>query len=224
MSVTFDSLFSDHVLASFDKQLRLADAHGDDDWGFDMTSGVITFNGSVEYQIQILGTEDHTAETWMWGWANHASGIPENLLVASNQLLAIGEEHGVEELTTSVLPMDDLEGHRVGLIASGITGAEAYYRYPYEGGALFVLIADSSLELSVDDELVRATRVIPQGISTFEISDHRRAIAPYLTHLGFEIKDVGVNLEAQTEGRSVMTAKFDRMNRLTKLESAIGPR
>jgi hypothetical protein len=57
MPTTFDSLYTEFVIMSFDKQLRVADAHGEDAWGFSMTRGEITFKQSIAYKIQILGTE-----------------------------------------------------------------------------------------------------------------------------------------------------------------------
>jgi hypothetical protein len=224
MPTTFDSLYTEFVISSFDKQLRLADAHGEDSWGFNMTNGEITFNDSIAYKIQILGSEDHVNETWMWGWANKASNIPDELLVVGNELRSYGEKHAIAQLTTGKRSLDDLDGHTVGLIACGFANAKAYYRCPYENGALFVLITDAKLELAIENKIVRATRVIPECVSALEVTDHRKATAAYLRQNGFDVVDDGSTLLVPGDGQPVITADFDEMNRLTKLESHVNPK
>lgn len=223
MAITIDLLFTEFAIGSFDKQLRLADVHGDDPWGFNMTAGEITFNDTHTYRVQILGTEDHVNETWMWGWANKASNIPEELLDVARRIYAYGKEQSITELTSPKLSMDDLHGHMVGLIACGLAKGRAYYRCPYENGALFVLITDEKLELPVENKIVRATRMIPECISTLEITDHRRATAKYLRQNGFDVESEGRQLVVREDGEPVLTAEFDELNRLTRLQSHVNP-
>lgn len=224
MLATFQSLHTEFVLASFDKQLRLAEMHGEDSWGVDLSQGEISFNESATYKIQILGTEDHVNQTWMWGWFNTASNLPNELLIAANELRVHGEQHSIGQLTTGKLPMDELEGHAVGLTASGFSSAKAYYRCPYENGALFVLITDAKLELPVENKIVRATRVIPECVSALEVANHRQATAAYLRQNGFDVQEDGRNLLVPGADRPMLTAKFDERNRLTKLESHLNPK
>lgn len=224
MPTTFDSLFTDFVISSFDKQLRLADVHGEDSWGFNMTNGEITFNESVTYKIQILGTEDHVNDSWLWGWANKASNIPDDLLIVGNELRSFGEKHAIAELTTAKLSLDALDGHTVSLIASGFANGKAYYRCPYENGALFVLITDAKLQLPVEDKIVQACRVIPECISALEITDHRNATAAYLRQNGYDVVDDGSKLLVPGDGQPLLTVEFDEMNRLVKLQSHLTPK
>jgi Family of unknown function (DUF6882) len=223
-TTTFDSLFTDNVINSFDKQLRLADAHGDDAWGFDKANGEITFNKSVAYKIQILGSEDHVNKTWLWGWANKASKLPDNLLLVGNELRSLGEKHAITQLTTAKLSLDVLDGHTVGLIACGFANGKAYYRCPYENGALFVLITDDKLQLPVENKVVRATRVIPECIAALAIKDHRAATTAYLRQNGFDVIDNAGKLVVRADGKPVLTVEFDKMNRLTKVESQVTPK
>jgi hypothetical protein len=223
MPTAFDSLYTEFVISSFDKQLHLADAHGEDDWSFNMTDGQITFGDSVSYRIEILGTEDHVGETWMWGWANKASEIPDRLLCAVNELRSFGDEHDIRELIEAKLPLEEIDGHTVGLVAAGFAKGKAYYRCPYKNGALFVLITDDQLEFFVADQLVRALVIIPQAISALEIRDHRAAIAAYLRQQGIEVMEDGGNLVVQGEREPLLTAEFDELKRLTRLKSHLKP-
>jgi hypothetical protein len=223
MPTTLDALYNEFVISSFDKQLRLADAHGEDVWGFDMDRGEITFDDAVSYKVQILGTEDHAGGSWMWGWANTASDIPEELLVLANELRSHGEQHSITQLTTAKLPLEALDGQTVGLIAGGFANGVPYYRCPYDNGALFVLITDPRLKLTVENKLVRAARVIPESISSLEIGDHRHAIAAYCRQNGFDAVDDAGKLLIRVDGETMFTAEFDELGRLSGLEGTIPP-
>jgi len=142
------------------KQLRLADAHGEDAWGFNMTKGEITFNESVAYKVQILGTRI-TSINRGCGVGATRRATSRGLLSVANDLRAYGDKHTITQFTTAKLPLGTLDGHTAGLIACGFAQGKAYYRCRMRIGALFVLITDPKLNLSVDDPIIRATRVIP---------------------------------------------------------------
>jgi hypothetical protein len=160
----------------------------------------------------------------MWGWANKASNIPNELLTVANALRSHGDKHAITQLTTAKLPLNILAGHTVGLIACGFANGKAYYRCPYENGALFVLITDPGLKLSVENRIARATRVIPECISALEITDQRGASAAYLRQHGLEVVEEGGKLLVYGDDQPVLSAEFDEMNRLTKIESHLKPK
>ncbi|NJK81384.1 MAG: hypothetical protein HC914_16455 [Chloroflexaceae bacterium] len=49
-----------------------------------MIKGVLPFGTDMAFQVQILGTAAEQPGTWLWGWANAASGIPDPLLLAAH--------------------------------------------------------------------------------------------------------------------------------------------
>ena len=51
--------------------------------------------------------------TWLWSWANEGGNVPEQQQAASLKLKALGEEHGIAELTDSVQwkPSQRLRAH-----------------------------------------------------------------------------------------------------------------
>ena len=78
-------------------------------------------------------------------WANTQSGIPAPLLRACESLRARGDRDGIPELTAPQLPLDAWDGHLIAMIASALTRECAgYYRGPYDGGAIFVLLTGPS--------------------------------------------------------------------------------
>jgi hypothetical protein len=136
---TFTDLFEEAIASSFDKQLAFCDLIGHANWSVSLSDGQIVFGGQRSYAIQIIGSESAIDHTWLWGWANTASNIPPVLLRDALQLQSKGQELGVYELTTALLPLSaDIDGHHLSSIASTLCQADAYYRCLYDGGALFV--------------------------------------------------------------------------------------
>ena len=78
-SPAFRSHYDRHALSALDQQLHVIDVVGEGSWQFDMGAGAVTFQAGTAARtvpVQILGTESHGDHTWLWGWANAASGIP----------------------------------------------------------------------------------------------------------------------------------------------------
>ena len=136
-----------HAALSSEKQRALAAALGDGPWRFSIGAGTISLDGGrFVFPIQLLGTQAEESNTWLWAWANEASNFPPDLLTSANRLRQIGLEEGVMELAEPQLDLgspDDrpwFDGYYLAMAASGLCQADCYYRAPYEGGALFVLL------------------------------------------------------------------------------------
>ena len=139
--ITLERMFEVHAAYSLDKQMALAELlNGSGAWRFDMDSGTLAFGTRHTFAVQVLGTESHSDKSWLWGWANLQSGIPKRLLQAAEQLRAFGVEHGVPELTEAESPLARLNGDYFAMIASGACKADGFYRGPYAGGALYLLL------------------------------------------------------------------------------------
>ncbi len=212
---------SRYALASLGKQLSISDIVGDDDWNVDLTHGQISFGDRYCWHVQLLGTESESSGTWLWAWANTESNIPTHLLVASLALKAYGELHGHAELTTPQVPLAHVDGHTLALLASGVCEADAYYRCPYEGGAAFVLIKDENFPRCTEPPLARIASVFPQAIASLDIPDHRLAFTCYLEYYRLAFEEKGAEVVVKEGNEPVLTAAFDELNRLTKLEAMI---
>lgn len=207
-----------NLMHSVARQLHLSRLTGLSGWHFDLPTGMLSFGERHRWRTQLLGTESGACNSWLWAWANTESNIPAHLLVASLALRAYGEQHSIPELTTPQLPLDQVDGHTLALLASGICEANAYYRCPYEGGALFVLIMDENFPKCTDPPLQRIATVFPQAIASLDIPDHKLALAGYLDHYGLSHEQDGDKLVVKESGEPVLTATFDELNRLTNLE------
>ncbi|MBL8797842.1 MAG: hypothetical protein JNM56_28350 [Planctomycetia bacterium] len=211
-------LFSRRAATSFDKQLYLMELVGEEDWHFNLASGLLSFGQHLHFQAQVLGTESDHDHTWLWAWANEGSNIPFSLLQCALQLKALGEKQQIPELTTPMLQLGDIDGHTLAMLASGVCQANAYYRCPYEGGAAFVLIQDESFPKPTEPPLARIASVFPQAISSIDIPDHRLALIGHLDHHGLVYEEVVGQVLVKENGEPVLTAVFDEQNRLTNLE------
>lgn len=192
--------WSSHAAPSFGEQLHLSSLVGECDWHFDVSTGLLSYGNQYCWHTQLLGTESEVDGSWLWAWANTASNIPAQLLVASLALKAYGEQHGIPELTTPQLPLDQIDGHTLSLLASGICEANAYYRCPYEGGALFVLIMDENFPQCPDPPIQRIATVFPQAIAALAIPDHRLALAGYFDFYGITFEDAENRIVVKEDG------------------------
>ena len=215
----FQRFFFLNAAPSFDKQLHLSELVGEEDWHFDMTSrSLLSFGDRYAWRVQLLGTESEETQTWLWAWANEVSKIPPPLLQAALQLKAFGEEQQIPELATPMFPLEGIDGHFLAMIASGVCHANGYYRCPYDGGAAFLLIQDENFPKNTETPLQRIASVFPQAIASIDIPNHRDALAGYLEHYGLVGEAEDDMLVVREDGEAVLTAVFDVIERLAKLE------
>ena len=220
--VIYSNDFSTHLPFAFDRQLLLVDLIGDLPWSYNLSTGTLSFGDRFHWHAEVLGTESEETGTWLWAWANEASGFPEQQQGASLKLNALGEVHGIAEFTEAMVPLAHADGHAFASIAVGEGLGKAYYRGPYEGGAAFLLITDEKLQFQVDDPLRRIMTIFPQAISAMELPDHREALRGYLEHYGTELPAVAGSAAVVQEVREVLRAEFDEHQILRELKGTLG--
>ena len=120
-ALTLESLHLEHAASSFDKQAFLGRSIGAKHrWEFDLGTGTVTFNRMLRYHVQILGTESKDDDTWLWAWANKASGLPARLIGHAEELRRLGQKNDIDALTTGMSPISsELNGNVFSRIASG---------------------------------------------------------------------------------------------------------
>ncbi|MEM9952136.1 MAG: DUF6882 domain-containing protein [Chloroflexota bacterium] len=223
-----DALILKHGAQGFEKQVHFADIIGDTmpAWQLDVSNGTLHL-GEVTFGMQLLGTEAEATETWLWAWANEQSNLPDAVLKIANQMRDYGEENSIEALTKSTtIPVDDpVSGHRFGLLASALFGADAYFRAPYEGGAAFLSLKDDDFPADDRHPILRITSTFPQFIQSMRIFDHQTALQSYANYHNLKTaltREEGiVTLTAKHPDGSSLTAQFDARDRLTQLQSNI---
>ncbi|KAF9950563.1 hypothetical protein BGZ72_007804 [Mortierella alpina] len=212
-------LFLQNAVASFDKQLALSDIIGSADWNADMTAQTVIFGSRHCFKMQVIGTESLSSNTWLWGWANQG-GIPAATLRASQELLALGKRDNIPELAQSMLPItEDINGHNLMMIASGICNGNAYYRGPYDGGAVFILIRDPDFPRKTVNPAIRIPTVFSQAISTLTISDHKVAFRHYVLYYQGNVEETDDTIRAEFDLGNIVEAKFEPPHRLVSINA-----
>jgi hypothetical protein len=222
--MNLNTLFLQHVAASYDKQMALGDLIGGNPWQFDMGTQSLTFGSKLRFRIQVIGTESTHSNTWLWGWANEASGIPAPMLKASETLQALGRQHNIREFTQVSFPLsDEVNGHILSMIASGVCNGDAYYRGPYDGGALFMLIRDDRYPHQTINPANRVSTLFPQLIATMPISNHRVAFLHYLEFYLAKVSDSGAAITGEFSNKQVVEARFLPDGRLETIRTTMKP-
>jgi hypothetical protein len=189
---TFRDLFIEHVGASLERQLDLEDKVGPCEWRLDLPGGTITFETrerELVVPMQVLGSEADASGMWVAAWSIDPSRMAPELAEASRRVRAIGEKERIPELVNAKVPLADADGERISLVASGLLAAPGYYRAPFRGGAMFVLLQDASLATSPSRAGVRIVEVFRRAADLLAPTEQRRALAAYARHHGADVTD-----------------------------------
>jgi hypothetical protein len=214
-------LLSLYAASTLDKQRTLMNLIGEKhDWDFDMNSGTIVFNGKHTYPVQIIGTESTAAKTWLWSWANVESGIPAPLLAAANKIKAFGGQHQIAEFTAPQLKLGEVTGPLLSTIATGLTRGDAFYRGPYPGGALYLVISAPPLKAQLDSSPLRLVSNFSQLIATTPV-EHRKAWKSYLEQKGYQLTEAADSVTGTSPKGEKVVARFDAHGRAFKIDSSV---
>lgn len=213
----FQDLIEQNAGIAFEKQIIFGDLVGSSAWQLDMGKGSISFGG-LEFPIQIIGSLSFSSNSWMWGWANAQSGMPDSLLIQSNQLKEIGEQKSIQELIEGHFNVNEGFEHRIGMVACGLFNSNSYYCANYGQGTLVVSIDDNRIPKIDNDKVEKVLTIFPQLINSVEL-DHRNAFMNYLIDRNFKISESGNTIEG-SYNEKLIVAKFDDLNRLSSLKSA----
>jgi hypothetical protein len=210
----FQDLVEQNAGLSFEKQMIFGDIIGSSAWKLDMGKGKIFF-GALEFPIQIIGSLAFNNNSWMWGWANTQSGMPENLLTQSNQLKEIGENKNIQQLIDGHYNVDEGFEHKIGMLACGIFKAKSYYCANYGQGTLVVTIDDNKIPEVDKNRLEKIMTNFPQLISGTDLN-HKNAFLNYLIDRDFELS-ISENKIEGLRNNKIVVAEFDELDRLKSL-------
>ncbi len=214
----FQDLIEQNAGLSFEKQMIFEDVIGSSAWELDMGKGKIIF-GALEFPIQIIGSLAFNNNSWMWGWANTQSGMPENLLKQSNQLKEIGENKNIQKLIDGHYNVDEGFEHKVGMLACGLFKAKSYYCANYGQGTLVVTIDDNKIPKVDKNRLEKIMTNFPQLISGTDLN-HKNAFLNYLIDRDFELS-ISENKIEGLRNNKIVVAEFDELDRLKSLNGKI---
>ena len=215
---SLDELIEQNAGLSFEKQLIFGNIIGSKAWGLDMAKGTISF-GELSFPIQIIGSLAFNNLSWMWGWANTQSGMPENLLVQSHQLKELGDKKGIKELSERHFSTSQGFEHKIGMLSCGFFNAKSYYCANYGQGTMVVTIDDDQIPAVDKNNVESILTNFPQLISGTELN-HKRAFLNYLIDRDFKIA-ISENIIEGLRNNKVVIGDFDEANRLKSLNGKL---
>ncbi len=209
------ALLDEHLLRAFDRQLAFGEIVGDRDRQLDQDAGVLRLGDDMVLPVQVLGTVSEATGSWLWAWANDS--VAENLTIKAREAAAIGRERGIAALTDAEVDLARiLDGHVLALAVAGLLGADAYYRCPYDGGELFVLVELPPMRREIAEAVSsRAMSVVSQALVGIPVPIRQTAVTNYLRGLGLPVRETDgeVTVEDDSQARFV----FDGQGRLTEI-------
>lgn len=214
----FELLFSRSVAVALLKQQKLGDFLGEHNWQLSLDSAQVDFGKGRVYPVQIIGTEADHNSTWLWAWANEVSPIPQRLLEDSNKLRNKGIAEDIEELRHPQLELDLACGHFIAMIASTVCNADAYYRGPYDGGAVFFTIYETPLAHLPRAEPVELISVISSCITQFPV-EQRLMVTSLFESQEYSLQESDGQITATSPRGQVVAVNFDGAARISGMET-----
>ena len=222
VSTTFDTLLLEHVAHAYEKQMFLGSVIGERSWSYSLRVGKLSFGNDLDYTMQLIGTEATASNSWLWAWANTATKLPPQLLIAANTIKAYGERNSVPLLHTPHFIMGQMNGHYIAMVASGLFKAQAYYRVPFEDSALYILIDDPSFPVDPRHPIERIVANFPRLLSNIPLQNHKAMFIGYLRTYHFLIKTEGNNIHGTYPAdRRKIVGVFDNVNRMHQINTSM---
>lgn len=215
----FTDLVDQHAGCAFEKQQNFNDLTGDLAWNIDLNTATLSF-GNLDFPIEVIGSLSFNDYSWMWGWANSKSGIPENLLQSSLDLKQIGEEKQIEEFTKGHFGVTEGFEHKMGIVASGLLNADAYFCANYGQGTMVLTLKSDKIPKIDTNKLEKVLTTFPQLIGGIDLN-HKEAFKNYLIDRNFELNLSSKNKVEGLRNNTVLVAEFDELNRLQSLNGKI---
>src|SRR5262245_57082899 len=215
----------DHVFPVLEAQTKLYDFLGKHNWNFNMDTGVLTFTAAGDGRtlancpVQILGSKSDYSNTWLWAWANEASGIPPSLLRWAEPLKTQArKERNSLFLSTNEVPLPrDRFDIELAIICTGFHGLLTYYACSYEGGCLFTAIESCPQAQARARDVLLVSNVLNTGIGALDFN-HKKAVLAYLGAPGEE----SAGRFRWRIGPEHLDVQFDSLGRIARWETTLG--
>ncbi len=219
-------LVTRYAIHSTEKQYRLAELVGERPWRVSLDAGRLSFGDDFAWAVQVLGTESYTTGPWLWSWGNRAAGLPESVLESAKALQAYGARNSVRELEDRTFDLAVASGYALSTVASGLLEAAAYYRAPFDEGAVYLLVTDPNYPREAPvhgatgsgPATARTIEAIRKALQSFEV-DHLAALAAYAELRKGSLARQGAAATLTLGGRPRVRATLDAENRVERLEA-----
>lgn len=226
------ALYHRHVGSAFERQQRLAallEKQADGEWTYDPAAATFAY-GRLRFEAPILGTHAPN-DSWVWATANKNLRLPVTNRALVDTARAVAHRLGVHALGAPAFALEPLLGpkllpsaaHVLGILFSAELGYDAFHTMPHEHGRELVLIRSDKLKAAEKRPLLRIATTFPAAIKAMDVLDHKAALTGYAKDCGLNVADVPGGLKITGDGKDELTATFDPLGRLTRLEGIALP-
>lgn len=213
------------VLLAHEAQSAFAERYAEYDWRVDLSDvPVLWFEREPRavFRAHFVGSVSGGSSTWLWGWEN-INGFPDAAVETARSVRDLGEQAGVELLTTpklSVPESDDALVHSLVRAAMAVSGIPTHYRAPTGPGSFAWFLVDNPAEFALDaPSPVTIASMTAELLGAGLITDPRRALADYAERRGgieyAEGEDGAVITLTMAAGST--TARLDEQGRIVEL-------
>ncbi|HYA87974.1 MAG TPA: hypothetical protein VEI57_13025 [Nitrospirota bacterium] len=209
----FTDYLEQYALFSIEKQFKLARIIGEQMHELDLDAGVIRFSRDLSLPFQVLGTESFNTLTWLWAWAEEQTEIPENLIQTSLQLRDWGVHEGIREFTMPSVDIDKADGKAIAIVSTQIASANSWFRDSYEGGAVYLLIFDKSIENEPSFDKASLFTSMTDILSRYELNQ-KNVLLSYLQMKILSPIERGTLISCELENGERLNAEFDDAGKL----------
>lgn len=213
-----NELLNRFAILATENQYRLAQRVGERPWSLSLESGKLSFGDDLSLDVQVIGTESYAKGTWMWAWGNTVSNIPEGLLDAVKKVRDFGAKKTVRELEERTFGLDVANGYALATIAAGLCEAHAYYRAPFEDGAVYVLVTDASYPAERNPSTEAMVQAVRKAMQSFEL-DATSALTAYAQQRGGRLERDGSRATVLVGDKPRFTAVLDPKEKVARLET-----
>lgn len=144
-----------HALMSLNEQCKADFGMGEwERWDYELEKGTLIFSeggrAKVVAQIEVVGSVSNQSGTWKWGWA--MDSLPKLVTSRIGEVRKLGEERGLEQLTTELFKDYEGLGWQLTGISTQVLGGIGAYRCPSDKGFLYLVLMSAE---KVDFEYIR---------------------------------------------------------------------
>jgi hypothetical protein len=134
----------------------------------------------------------------------------------------LGQRDGIEELAEPELDLTVVDGHSLAMVASGVCRADAYYRGPYDEGAVFFTLQIHPLHGQQLTSPIALINIMSTVISQFPV-DHEIMARSFLSQQGITITENGKEIVAKSATGNDVIVSFDDLGRISGMNTAAVP-
>lgn len=143
---TLDTVAAAYAAVVAERQLRLERLFDRRGCSLDLDALELTVGGRPLRALPLAYVDDASG-TWQWAWVSATN--PHGGPLA--HLIEIGHRYDLPELTTAVIRLSAVHdggpgpGHTLAIAACGLLAAHGYFRAPYDGGTVSLLLTDERI-------------------------------------------------------------------------------